>query len=126
MFGGLVIILKKTSKVFFVLSLFFVSCNSPEAKISNAEKELDFTEQNKSEMTADDWSNLEIQMEELERELELNRENYTDEEIKDIGRLQGRYAALLAKKGMNDFQNSIDDLGNQLEGFMEGIKADTN
>jgi hypothetical protein len=40
--------------------------------------------------------------------------------------LQGRYFAVAVKKGFNDFQESLNDFGNQMEGFIEGIKSDTN
>ena len=81
--------------------------------------------QNKDNLTQSDLDKMELKMEELEKDLELNRNNYTDEQVKEIGRLQGRYAAILVKKGINDFQESVKDLNNQMEGFMEGIKDDT-
>ncbi|MFN5794286.1 MAG: hypothetical protein ACK455_05785, partial [Bacteroidota bacterium] len=81
---------------------------------------------NKDNLTQSDLDKMELKMEELEKDLELNRNNYTDEQVKEIGRLQGRYAAILVKKGINDFQESVKDLNNQMEGFMEGIKDSTN
>ncbi len=110
--------------VVFVLFTFF-SCNTTQSKLENAESDIEYAEQNKKEMTAKDWSDLEKKMQELEFDLEQNRDKYTDEQVKAIGRLQGRYFALAVKKGITDFQESLKDLGNQAEGFIEGIKSDT-
>ncbi len=32
----------------------------------------------------------------------------------------------MKNKGINDFQESVKDLGHQMEGFIEGIQSDTN
>ena len=102
------------------------SCNNVQSRLDSAEKEIENAEQNKEDMTEKDWSTLEITMKELEIDLEQNREKYTDEQIKEIGKLQGRYFAIAVKKGLNDFQESVKDLGNQMEGFIEGFKDDNN
>lgn len=102
------------------------SCNNVQSRLDRAEKEIEHAEQNKEDMTEKDWSALEKKMGELEIDLVQNREEYTDEQVKEIGKLQGRYFAVTVKKGINDFQESVKDLGNQMEGFIEGFKSDTN
>jgi chromosome segregation ATPase len=102
------------------------SCNNVQSRLDKAEKGIEYAEQNKEEMTAKDWSVLERKMQELESDLEQNRDKYTDEQVKEIGKLQGRYFAVAVKKGINDFQESVKDLGNQMEGFIEGITDSTN
>jgi len=114
-------------KITILISILIaISCNNVQYKLDSAEAEIEYAEQNKEDMTAKDWAALEKKMQELESDLELNREKYTDEQKKEIGKLQGRYFALAVKKGINDFQESLKDLGNQAEGFIEGIKSDTN
>jgi uncharacterized protein YceK len=103
----------------------FSACNNVQSKLGKAEKEIEYAEQNKDAMAEKDWTALEKKMEELESDLEHNREKYTDEQVKEIGKLQGRYFAVAVNQGINDFQESVKDLGNQMEGFMEGIKSDT-
>ena len=102
------------------------SCNNVQSRLDIAEKEIEHAEQNKKEMTEKDWSTLEKKMKELESDLEQNREKYTDEQVKEIGKLQGRYFAVDVKKGLDDFQESVKDLGNQMEGFIEGITDSIN
>ena len=87
---------------------------------------INYAEQNKEDMTEKDWSALEKKMGELEIDLLQNREKYTDEQVKEIGKLLGRYFAITVKKGINDFQESLKVIGNQMDGFIEGIKSNTN
>ena len=107
---------------FIVLS----SCNNFQSRLDSAEKEIEYAEQNKEDMTEKDWSALEKKMGELEIDLLQNREKYTDEQVKEIGKLLGRYFAITVKKGFNDFQESLKVIGNQMDGFIEGIKSNTN
>jgi hypothetical protein len=113
-----------------MLSLVFLialsCCNNVLSKVDNAEAGIEYAEQNKEAMTAKDWSALENKMQELESDLEQNRDKYTDEQVKAIGKLQGRYFAVSVKKGINDFQESLKDLETQMEGFIEGITDSTN
>jgi hypothetical protein len=76
-------------------------------------------------MSEEDWTKLEISMDELDQDLEANREDYSEEQIKEAGNIQGKYAALVMKKGFNELQESVQDFGNQMEGFIEGINSDT-
>jgi hypothetical protein len=76
-------------------------------------------------MSEEDWTKLELSMAELEQDLEMNRNDYSAEQIKEAGKIQGTYAALVIKKGLNDLQESVQDFGNQMEGFIEGINSDT-
>ena len=109
--------------VFF--TLIFASCNNAGSKINSCENEITHAEENAKNYTAEDWKKLEDKMDALQNDVETNRDKFTDEQIKEIGKLQGRYFAVAVKKGINDFQESVEDLGNQMEGFIEGITDTT-
>ncbi len=64
-------------------------------------------------------------IDEIDSSIEINRSAFTSDQLREFGNLKGRYAALLLKKGINDFQESVKDLGNQMEGFIEGITDTT-
>lgn len=118
----------KSSKKFFVFLftiLFISSCDFKQSKIDSVASELDYAEANKKEMATEDWESLQLTVEELEQDVDLNRDNFTDEQVKQIRKLQGRYAALAFKKGLNDFQDSMKDLGDQVEGFVDEMQKDT-
>ena len=112
--------------LFFSLLIALSGCNNVQSRLDSAEKEIKYAEQNEKEMTENDWATLEKKMKEIESDLEQNREKYTDEQVKEFGKLQGRYFAIAVKKGLNDFQESVKDLGNQMEGFIEGFKDDND
>jgi hypothetical protein len=103
-----------------------MSCNISQSKIDNAVSKIEFAEQNKDIMKSKDWSDLETMINEIEKDLEVNRGNYTDEQVKEIGKIKGRYTALILKKGIHDFKEIIKDLGTQMDGFIEGLTDSTN
>jgi uncharacterized protein YoxC len=109
--------------IFFIA--IFTSCNNESNKIKSCEKDIAHAEENAKGYTTEDWKKLEEKMDALQKDIEINRDKYTDEQIKEIGKLQGRYFAIAVKKGINDFQESVEDLGNQMEGFIEGITDTT-
>jgi hypothetical protein len=102
------------------------SCNHTQSGIDKASSMIENAEKNQRVLSQEDFDKMGIKMEALQKDLEENRKDYTDEQVKEIGKLQGRYAAIAIKKGMNDFQESVNDLGNQMEGFIEGITDTTN
>jgi gas vesicle protein len=112
--------------IFTIFILSSLSCNRVQSKLNNASNQIENAQQNIKEMNSSDWSELKNTMTELEDHFESNKDNYSDEQVKEIGRIQGKYAALLVKKGINDFQESLKDLGNQVEGLVEGITDTTN
>ncbi len=109
----------------FLIALQLSACNGNQSKIDSAASKIEQAEKNKADLTEQYFENLELQMKDLERDLSENRKNYTEEQIKEIGKLQGRNAALSVKKRLNDFKKSLKDFGNQMEGFVEGLQSDT-
>lgn len=113
-------------KLLFLFGLLvLVSCDPVQNKLDSTAAEIESAESNLAEMSAEDWTKLEISMDELEQDLEANRDDYSEEQIKEAGKIQGRYTALVMKKGFNDLKESVEDFGNQMEGFIEGINSDT-
>lgn len=118
--------IKKIHIIIFILTLFsFTSCSNSSNLVEAAITEVENAEMIKNEMTSKDWENLAKIMEELEYDLELNRDRYSSEQIVEVEKIQGRYAALIVKKGINDFKESVKGLGNKLEGFIEGLTDTT-
>jgi hypothetical protein len=109
-----------------LITLFMSACNVEQIKIDSAAKALDKAETGMSEMTEEEWIDFEHAFEELENDLSINKKNYSAEQIKAIRKLQGRYAALMLKKGFQDTKGIIEDIGSQIEGFIDGIGQDTS
>lgn len=120
--------MKKTYKFHYTTAILvlLLSCNQSQSGIEKASKMIEHAEQNKDALTQSEFDKVELKMEELQKDLETNRKNYSDEQVKEIGKLQGRYAAILVKNGIINFQESVKDLGTQMDGFIEGITDTTN
>ncbi len=116
--------IRKEGFIFFSF-IALVACDPVQHKLDSTAAEIEYAQNNLSEMSEEDWIKLEISMDELEQDLEANREDYSEEQIKEAGNIQGKYAALVMKKGFNELQESVQDFGNQMEGFIEGINSDT-
>lgn len=54
-------------------------------------------------------------------EKELAKHEYTDEELKEIGRLKGKCMGYLTKQSLKDLEKQIKDLTKELEGGIEGF-----
>jgi hypothetical protein len=81
-----------------------------------------FTEQLKSgtdNYTQEDWDIAYNQFEAICTELDNNE--YTDDELKYIGKCKGECTAIFAKHFASDFKRSINRIGKEVEGFIEGV-----
>jgi peptidoglycan hydrolase CwlO-like protein len=101
------------------------SCH-PQNKFESIDETLTKAEKNISTVDSTDLKKLETQMYEIQQDLEENRNKYTDEEVEEIGKLQGRYAALILKKGVNEIKDNLNNFKNQMKGFIEGLNTNSN
>jgi ribosomal protein S15P/S13E len=111
-------------KVFIALSFivsFLVACNTSKHKINQVDNQLDAMEQDESAIRDEDWKILDSKIAELEQHIKDNRQDYTDEQLHEIGQLEGRYARLALKKGIKDFRQGLQDLTKLTKGFIEGF-----
>ncbi len=107
-----------------ISSLF--ACNQPQSNIDGVSALIEHAENSGEEMSESDVQKLGSSIEKLQKDLDENRAKYSDDQVKEVGKLKGRYAAIVAKKGLNNFKESVKDFGNQVEGFIEGITDSTN
>jgi len=113
--------LKSTSLFLILLLIGLSACNGPDRKISKIDDQLTAIEQDTSSINEEDWNALEASIAELEADVKTNRKEYTDEQLKEIGRLQGRYTRIAIKRGLRDFRIGREDFSKQAEGFLEGL-----
>ena len=101
----------------------FSSCENKQTPIKKLEK-LDRALVQKSEsFTEQDWENAMMEYEQIEQELSMY--DYTDEELRQIGKLKGRLFAKISKeylnKTMDEFETQMKMFEGALEGFMEEL-----
>ena len=76
------------------------------------------------EFTDEDWENIASEYEKIEEE--LSKYDYTDEELKEIGKMKGKVLAKMAKSAVKDFSKQIEDWSKQIEGGLEGFFEELN
>ena len=99
--------------------LVFASCENKQTPIKKLEK-LDRTLVQQSEsFTEQDWENALMEYEQIEQE--LSRYNYTDEELRQIGKMKGRLLAKISKEYLNKTMDEVDSYLKMFEGALEGF-----
>ena len=106
--------------VYLLVCVFiFASCENKQTPIKKLEK-LDRTLVQQSEsFTEQDWENALMEYEQIEEE--LSRYNYTDEELRQIGKMKGRLLAKISKEYLNKTMDEVDSYLKMFEGALEGF-----
>lgn len=99
----------------------FVSCQSKEeAAIAQMEKICEIVED--EDFDSADWEKIQKEYDEL---VEKSKDcNFTDEQIKEMAKLQGRFASAAAKQAVGSFGDMIKGAMNAGKGFVEGLTED--
>ena len=103
----------------FAVVFSFASCDSSQSAINDLEVLLQEIETNYQTYTEEDWENISMSYSAIEEE--LAKHEYTDEELKKIGRLKGKCMGYLTKQSIKDLEKQIKDLTKELEGGIEGF-----
>lgn len=106
--------------VYLLVCVFiFASCENKQSPIKKLEK-LDRTLVQQSEsFTEQDWENALMEYEQIEQELSMY--NYTDEELRQIGKMKGRLLAKISKEYLNKTMDEVDSYLKMFEGALEGF-----
>lgn len=97
----------------------FASCENKQTPIKKLEK-LDRTLVQQSEsFTEQDWENALMEYEQIEQELSMY--NYTDDELRQIGKMKGRLLAKISKEYLNKTMDEVDSYLKMFEGALEGF-----
>ena len=105
--------------VTFVMLLGMISCDSSQSAIRDLEMLLNEIETNYQSYSEEDWENMSLSYSAIEEE--LAKHEYTDEELKEIGRMKGRCLGYLTKQSIKEIEKKMEDFGKELEGGIEGF-----
>jgi hypothetical protein len=105
--------------VSFVMLLGMISCDSSQSAIRDLEVLLNEIEANYQSYSEEDWENMSLSYSAIEEE--LAKHEYTDEELKEIGRMKGRCLGYLTKQSIKEIEKQLEDFGKELEGGIEGF-----
>lgn len=114
-------------KKFFVILLtmglasFMVACATPEEKSLRTLQDLyEDMELNHENYTVEDWEKIQVEFEVITAQMKLH--DYTDEQLREIGKLKGKCSAYLTKGLLKRAEKSFIELGGVLEGYLEELK----
>ena len=105
--------------VIFVMLLGMISCDSSQSAIRDLEMLLNEIETNYQSYSEEDWENMSLSYSAIEEE--LAKHEYTDEELKEIGRMKGRCLGYLTKQSIKEIEKQLEDFRKELEGGIEGF-----
>ena len=109
--------------VFFYISIIVttISCHSKQDAISRLEALYEELQQNGDEYTADDWDAVIAEMNDIDDFYKQYQSDYSEEEIKEIGRLKGLCLAQFAKYKVYSIKDQLKNVMKEAEGFFEGF-----
>lgn len=102
-----------------LLFLGLVSCDSSQSAVRDLEMLLNEIEANYQSYSEEDWEDMLMSYSAIEEE--LAKHEYTDEELKEIGRIKGRCLGYLTKQSVKDLEKQLKDLSKEIEGGIEGL-----
>ena len=121
-------------KVFFIAAilfglLFISSCKSREDQVISQLDDLsERVEKNSKNFDSNDWKSALAEFEQIHKEMADC--DFTKEELREIGRKEGKLALILAKEGAKTAGSHLHELmegiGSFTEGFKEGFESEFN
>lgn len=105
------------------MALTFTSCNNKNTPIHDLEELSEDLKQNSKDYSDDDWAAISQSLDNINNEIDEHRSEYTDEEMKEIGRLKGICGAYLMKYAAKNASQQLKNLIQQFGGAIQGVKS---
>lgn len=106
-----------------IWTLTFTSCNNKNTPIHDLEELSEDLKQNSKDYSDDDWAAISQSLDNINNEIDEHRSEYTDEEMKEIGRLKGICGTYLMKYAAKNASQQLKDLIQQFGGAIQGVKS---
>ena len=107
--------------VAIILNSFMVVYATPENESLSSLQELyEEMELNHENYTKEDWEKVKVEFDSITSQIKLD--DYTADQIKEIGKLKGKCSAYLTKGLLKRAEKGLIELGGMLEGYLEEFK----
>ena len=110
--------------IMLVMSIAFTSCDKKQSAINDLENFSEELKENSSDYSSQDWEEANEQYRLLVEQ--IDQYEYTDEELKEIGKLKARCLKQMTKGAMKQFQDGIHSITKQMEGAIEEFGIDSD
>jgi len=111
----------KNIVLMFALIIGLISCNSKQTPINDLSDLSEEIKDNGAEYSQDDWEKAAQEFEMIAQELKRYKSEYTDEELREIGRLEGICLAYFTKQSLHTLNNDIKNAIKETEGIWDGF-----
>ena len=105
----------------FALIIGLISCNSKQTPINDLSDLSEEIKDDGAEYSQDDWEKAAQEFEMIAQELKRYKSEYTDEELREIGRLEGICLAYFTKQSLHTLNNDIKNAIKETEGIWDGF-----
>lgn len=107
----------------FCVSLVFClfACTTKMGPIGNLADLTEEVQANGSNYSAEDWNAVSNELDAIENEIEQYRDEYSDEELKEIGRLKGILLAQYTKYSIKSIKGGVENAITEAEGLIDGF-----
>lgn len=106
-----------------LLALFITGCNPSQMAVDDLQKFTERIETKSDRWSEADWDDAAMHYSELCQTIE--RYDYNEEQLREIGKLKGRCLAQFAKhsfdEGTKGLHDSFIELGGAIEGLLDGL-----
>lgn len=127
---GIILIRKKLRSliILFCVSLFFclTACTTKQGPISDLANLTEEVKTYGASYSEDDWKSVAKELDAIEKEIELYKDEYTNEELKEIGRLKGILLVQHTKNTVKSIKERVESAVNETEGLIEGFLSSFN
>lgn len=113
--------MKRITVLFSVImfTLAIVACSGPQTPVKELRELVNEVEMNYKSYTEDDLDRIMDRLDALDKE--FAKYEYTDEEQREIGRLNGRLSAYLTKVTVRNLGSILGNFAEEIGGGMEGF-----
>lgn len=112
----------RTLLVALVAVMLLVSCKSKEERVLDRLQTMsEQIQKNGDNYSKEDWEKLYKEYSDIHAKI-LNKEyNFTDEQMRELGKLEGKIGKAFVKHSMSDFGKAADELIKKGSEFLKGI-----
>lgn len=114
------------SIIIFLSAFFLISCDSKKAPVDDLDDLTEEISENSKDYSDKDWEEAALQYQQIETELEKYHSEYTDAELKEIGKKKGKCLALFTKHSVINFKENMEDVMHEATGIIEGFSEGLN
>ena len=100
------------------------SCDKRQSAINDLENLSEELKENSSDYSSQDWEEANEQYQLLVEQ--IDQYEYTDEELKEIGKIKARCLKQMTKGAMKQLQDGIHSITKQMEGAIEEFGIDSD